>query len=102
MVYVLKDMVSASKPLMEELRRLQRTMQVLGASIEARWLPSAVNRYADALSKTWDLEDMRATECLFSSIQEEYRLEYVVFAKRPLEETFVARSKYLTTQVEEF
>lgn len=101
-VYVLNAMVSASKPLMAGLRGLQRMMAVLGVAIDARWLPSGVNRYADALSCTWDRENSRATGSLLASMQREYRVDHVVFSRRPLGETFVARKKYLSTQMEEF
>ena len=99
--YILNAMVSASKPMMAELRRLQVMLRTLGVHIEARWLPSAVNRFADALSQTWDPGDVRATEQLLMSIQEEHQLDSVVFASRPLGETPVVRRKYLATQMEE-
>lgn len=100
-VYVLNAMVSASRPMMAELRRLQALMRALGVSIEARWLPSAVNRYADALSRVWDPGDARATDRLLRSIREGYRLDHVVFLERPVGETLVARKTYLCTQMEE-
>lgn len=102
MVYVLNAMVSASKPVMAELRGLQRMMAAPGVTIESRWLPSAVNRYADALSRTWDPGDARATGSFLGSIWREYHLDHVVFHLRPMGETFLARQKYLTTQMEEF
>ena len=50
--FILIAMVSSCKPMMAELRRLHVMMRKLGVSIEARWIPSAVNRFADALSRT--------------------------------------------------
>jgi hypothetical protein len=50
-VSILNAMVSASRPMMAELRRLEVMLRALGVRIEARWRPSEVNRYADALSR---------------------------------------------------
>jgi len=67
-VDALKAMVSASKPMMIELRRLEVLLRVLGIRIEARWIPSAVNRFVDSLSRTWDPGDAQASETLLASI----------------------------------
>ena len=99
--FILNAMVSSSKQMMAEPRRLHVMMRTLGVSIEARWLPSAVNRFADALSQTWDPGDVQTTRKLLASIQDEHRLESVVFASQPLGETPVARCKYLATQMTE-
>lgn len=87
--------------MMAELRKLQVLLHVLGVRIEARWIPSAANRFADSLSRTWDPGDARATEALLTSISHEYRLDRIVFAQRPQGEYIVARKKYLKTQMEE-
>lgn len=55
--YILNAKTSASKLMSAELRRLQAMMRLMGVQIEARSLPSAVNRFADALSRTWDPGD---------------------------------------------
>lgn len=100
-VYILNSMVSASKVMMAELRQLEVLMRVLGVKIEARWIPSAVNKFADALSRTWDPGDARATDALVSSIQKEFGLSHVAFRTRPLGDTLIARKKYLATQMNE-
>lgn len=100
-VFILNAMVSASAPMMTELRKLEVLMRALGVRVDARWLPSAVNRFADALSRTWDPGDARATAELVQSVASEYRLDHVAFRERPLGETMVARHKYLVTQMEE-
>jgi hypothetical protein len=100
-VYILKAMVSSSTRMMQELRRLQAVMQVLNVQIEARWLPSAVNRFADSLSRQWDPGDVRATETLLRSLCDAYEPDAVVFPYRPIGEHPTARRKYLTTQMEE-
>lgn len=53
-------------------------------------MPSAVNMYAYSISQTWDPGGVRATESLFSSVQDWYRLKRVVFRESPLGETFFA------------
>ena len=99
--YVLNAMVSVSKPVIAELRRLQVMLRTPIVQIEARWLPSAMNRFAGALYRTWDPGDVRATEQLLISIQEEHQLDSVVLASRPPGETPVSRRKYLARQIEE-
>lgn len=42
-VHVMNTMVSASRPMMAELRRLEVLLRALGVRLEARWIPSAVN-----------------------------------------------------------
>jgi hypothetical protein len=88
--------------MMQELRRLQAMMVALGVRIEARWLPSAVNRFADALSRQWDPGDVRATETLVRSLCDAYALNDVVFPYRPVGEHPMARRKYLTAQMGEY
>lgn len=85
-------MALASKPMMAELQWLQVLLQTLGVDIEARWTPSAINHFADALSQTWDPGDVQATTELLQSIMEQQQLDSVVFATRPLGETAVALS----------
>jgi hypothetical protein len=60
-VHILNAMFSASRPIMAELPRLDVTLRALGVRMEARWLPSAVNRYADSLLRQWDPGDVRVT-----------------------------------------
>lgn len=56
-VYILNAMTSRSPALMEELRVLHHLLQRLGISIEAQYIPTAVNRYADRLSRLSTLDD---------------------------------------------
>ena len=48
-VYILNAMVSASREMIVELRRLEVLLRALNVKLDARWIPSAVNRFADAL-----------------------------------------------------
>jgi hypothetical protein len=97
-VYILNAMVSSSSRMMQERRRLQAMLHSLKVRIEARWIPSAVNRYADALSRQWDPGDVRATDELVRSLCSAYNPEAVVFPYRPTGEHHLTRRKYLTTQ----
>lgn len=69
--------------------------------MEARWLPSAVDRFADALSRTWDPRDARATQLVVESVRQEYGLDPDMFRDRPLGGTMMTRTKYLATQMED-
>ena len=99
-VYVLNSMVSASQPMMAELRKLQALLVALGVRIEARWLPSAVNRYADSLSRTWDPGDVRATATLVRTAADAYSLDQA-FPFPPIGEHPIAREKHLRSQMTE-
>jgi hypothetical protein len=101
-VHILNAMVSASRPMMAELRRLEVMLRVLGVRMEARWLPSAVNRYADSLSRHWDPGDVSITEELVRSLCAAYAPDAVVFRHRPVGEHPVARRKYLQTQMSDY
>ena len=68
-VRILKAMVSASPALISELRKLRSMLEILGIKIQSRWLPSAVNKYADALSRTWRPTDLRVTEQLVRDLK---------------------------------
>jgi hypothetical protein len=78
-VSILNGMVSASCPMMAHLRRLEVMLRALGVRIEAQWLPSASNRFADALSRQWDPGDVRITEELVTSLSNSYSPAAVVF-----------------------
>jgi hypothetical protein len=67
-VHILNAMISASRPMMAELWRLEVMLRILGIKMEARWIPSAVNRYVDALSPQWDPGDVCSSEELVESL----------------------------------
>lgn len=100
--FILNAILSASKAMMAELLRLQFMLRTLAVRTDARWLPSAVNRFADALSRTWDPGYVQATDQLAQSIQDEYQVDLVVFAHRPLGEMAVVRQKYVATHMLEY
>ena len=100
-VYVLNAMVSASRPLMSELRKLRQLLEVLGVRIEAQWIPSAVNRFADALSRQWDPGDVQATGALVEEFATAYAMA-PVFPYPPVGDHPIARAKQLGIQLEEY
>jgi hypothetical protein len=100
-VHILNAMVSASRPMMAELRRLEVMLRALGVRMEARWIPSAVNRYADSLSRQWDPGDVCVTEELVQSLCDSYAPDAVVFPYRPVGEHPIARRKFLASQMDE-
>ena len=55
-------MAGRSVGMVAELRKLHRLLHSLSVYIDARWLPSAVGRYADRLSRRWNLSDVGLTE----------------------------------------
>lgn len=99
-VYILNAMVSASRPMMAELRKIEKLLRVLGVRIDSRWIPSAVNRFADSLSRTWDPGDIEATESVVRDLVEEHGLDAVAFGARPFGERLAARRKYLDSEME--
>lgn len=59
--YILNAMLLVSLVITKEPRKLKKFLKVFSGAIEARWLPSAVNRLSGALSQTWDPRNARAT-----------------------------------------
>jgi hypothetical protein len=79
-VYILNAMVSRSPALMCELRVLHKFLQRLGIQIQAHYLPSAVNRFADRLSRLKTLDDWRINPAPLRQWLERYRPEVDRFA----------------------
>lgn len=75
MVCVLDAMVSASRPMISEKRKLRTLWLVLHVYLDACWIPSAVNWCADALSSTLEPGDGRVSQELFRSIQLQYKFD---------------------------
>lgn len=101
-VHILNAMVSSSPAMMSELRKLQKLLRVLGVQVESRWLPSAVNKYADSLSRTWDPGDTQASEQLVKDICRQYHFDRPAFLMRPLNEPRPARVKQVCEQLQTF
>jgi hypothetical protein len=96
-VHILNAMISASRQMMAQLRRLKVMLRTLVVRMEARWLPSAVNRYADSLSRQWDPGEVRVTDELVQSLSNAYAPGPAVSPYHPVGEHPFARRKYLQT-----
>jgi hypothetical protein len=95
-VHVVNAMVSASPAMMKELRRLKRELDELGITISLSWLPSALNYYADLLSRSWDPGDLQCTRTVLRGLLDGGAVSDAtpVFRYRPLNEhpTYLRRS----------
>lgn len=100
-VRILSNMVSASPVLMQELRLLHQLLVKMKIQIRANWLPSAMNRHADRLSRTWNAHDVMARTSVLTSLATSLRLQRVRRAW-PLQEAPAARSKTIKAQFQEF
>lgn len=91
-VHIANSFVSSSRPLMQELRRLKRVLQHLNVHVRAEWLPSAVNRFADALSRRFPRGDLLIRRQLRRSVAAGMKAPVDAFKYRPLgEHPFVLR-----------
>lgn len=63
-VIVLNEMVSESKKMMYEIRKLDVLLCVQGVRLEARLINYTVKTFADSLSREWDPIDVLPTQYL--------------------------------------
>lgn len=70
-VAVARTFTSASRPMMRELRRLKATLDARGLRLQPEWLPSAANKFADALSRRFPAGDVGVTTTLVRSVLDE-------------------------------
>ena len=85
-VHITNSFVSASRPLMHELRRLKTVMTKLNIHIRSDWVPSAVNRFADALSRRFPRGDLQIRRHLRRSVAAGMQAPRDAFKYRPLGE----------------
>lgn len=90
-VHIVNSLVSASTELMHELRELKHVLDKMGIHISAEWLPSAMNRYVDALSRRFNPGDLMIQRQLTRSIAAVMRAQPVDFGRRPLRDPPVFR-----------
>jgi hypothetical protein len=95
-VHVTNAMVSARKPMMRELRLLKRELDRLGLHLDAKWLSSALNKYADALSRRFPRGDLQIRRSLRRSVMAGMQAPTDVFPYRPLGEhpVFLRRQSF--------
>lgn len=82
-LHILHATVSASKPIIAELGKLEAFLRVPVVKIEPQWIPSAVKKFAATFSRTWDTGDARATTRLAEFIRREHHFDRVAFRHRP-------------------
>lgn len=82
-VLITNFLVSASRPMMRELRKLKSVLDHLGVHIRSEWLPLAANRFADALSRRFTRGDLRILQQLRRSVRDGMRAPLDVFPWRP-------------------
>jgi len=68
---------SRSATLMTELRKLHEVVQLLGVTLEASWLASVANAWADALSRQNDSDDWRLHPNYYTRLDEMYGIQTV-------------------------
>lgn len=83
-VHIVNSLASASTELMHELRKLKLVLHRLGIHIKAEWLPSAMNRYADSLSRRFQPGDLTIWRHLTRSIEDGMWEQPAGFVHRPL------------------
>ena len=88
-VHVINAMVSASRPMMRELQLLKRELDRSNVHIDARWLPSVLKKYADALSRRFPRGDLRIRRSLRRSVANGMRAPATEFPYRPLGENLI-------------
>ena len=79
-VHILNAMTSRSPALMDELRSLHHLLIRLGISIEAQYIPTAVNRYADRLSRLSTLDDWTINRACIQPLMEKVQPDVDWFA----------------------
>lgn len=71
-MHVVNNGSSKSKAVMAELRRLHTTCKALGVTLRAEYLPSAVNMWADKLSRATDSTDWSLSAAAFARLDRAY------------------------------
>lgn len=76
-MHVINSLSSRSAALMAELRRLHKVVQRLGITINATWIASVANVWADALSRQRDRDNWRLDDAIFQRLQDRYGVHTV-------------------------
>jgi hypothetical protein len=85
-VHITNVPVSASQPMMRELRRLKHILENMGVSLITQWLPSVANKFADALSRRFHTDDLHVRRQLRCSILAGMKALIDAFPYRPFGE----------------
>jgi hypothetical protein len=84
--FVTRSFVAASRPMMRELRQLKRVLDYLGLQLTSEWLPSTLNKYADALARSFQAGDLSIRRPLRHSVMAGMQAPADSFPLRPLGE----------------
>lgn len=98
-VHITNSLVSASRPMMRELRRLKRVLDEGGIQIRTEWIPSVANQFADALSRRFPHDDLQIRQQLRHSVQGSMNVPLDVFPYRPLGEHPVFQRRQAYTEL---
>jgi hypothetical protein len=95
-VHITNAMVSASRPMMRELRLLKRLLDSMGITIDSQWLPSVANRFSDSLSRRVPRDALRVRRQLRRSVADGMRAPVDAFPYRPFGEhpVFMRKQAY--------
>lgn len=85
-VHICNSLVSSSRAMMRELRRLKVLLDRNGIVIKAEWLPSVMNRYADSLSRRFPRGDLQIRRSQRRSVVDGMRAPLDSFKLRPMGE----------------
>ena len=83
-VHITNALVSASRPMMRELRKLKLCLDRLGLQIQSEWIPSFANRFANGLSRRFPRGDLQIRRQLRHSVVAVMKAPIEVFKQRPL------------------
>jgi hypothetical protein len=84
--FVTKSFAAASRPNMRELRQFKRVLDYLGLQLSSEWLPSILNKYAEALSRRFKAGDLSIRRTFWHLVMAGMQAPADSFPLRPLGE----------------
>lgn len=85
-VHITNSLVSTSRPMMRELRRLKVALDSLGLRIRSEWIPSVANKFANGLSRRFPRGDLQIRRDVRRSEQDGMKAPRDAFPYRPVGE----------------
>lgn len=99
-VRIMNSFVTESRSLMREFRLLKLVLSKLSVQVRVEWLPSAVTKYADALSRQFPRGDILIRQQLRRSIVDWMRAPLDAFKYFPLGDHPFIRRKLMMDDLE--
>lgn len=95
-VHITNSFVSASRPMMRELRRLKSVLDHHGIHVKSEWIPSVANKFADGLSRRFPRGDLQVRRQVRHSVRAGMQAPIDSFPFGPLGEhpLFLRRQVY--------